>query len=418
MPFRQEMRPVYFKAISPACRDADWNSLRVDELRGGSFSIHRRIIEYIFNSDAIIADLTDHNPNVFYEMGVAHAIANKTIMIRQKSEHERPPFDISSYRCFFYDQTVSGLEELRQELTDSLLRIDEWRHSPNNPVQDFKPYDAFILRDQLESVQRILDEKDRSFAKLQADLNAVNQTLTQKDMDIAKLQADLKAVNQTLTQKDMDIAKLQTDLETLKQTLAQKEQLIASIKAQGSQQKQQKTEPTLQAKPPDNKPSIQLRLKPLGSLSDDDVKRMIEEKGFFDSNKNKQGKGISHIYEVVEKGGQNLIVDRSTGLMWQQAGSQDYMNYADVKRYIKKLNDEGYAGFNDWRLPTLEEFMSLMEPTQKNKGLYIDPLFDSNQRWIWTADMENSSFAWIVVFTNGCCSNSYVDSYHLVRGVR
>lgn len=80
MPFKDDMKEVYRDAIKPACKRASFVSLRVDELKG-AFNINRKIIEHIFSSDAIIADLTDWNPNVFYELGVAHAIDNKTITI-------------------------------------------------------------------------------------------------------------------------------------------------------------------------------------------------------------------------------------------------------------------------------------------------------------------------------------------------
>lgn len=138
MPFSDNMREVYDKAIKPACDKAGFDSLRVDELKG-AFNINRKIIEYIFNSDAIIADLTKWNPNVFYEMGVAHAIGNKTIMIIQKKS--KLPFDVSGYQCIMYSRTEAGLTELMGKIADSLLDIDEWRKYATNPVQEFKPQD-------------------------------------------------------------------------------------------------------------------------------------------------------------------------------------------------------------------------------------------------------------------------------------
>ena len=51
--------------------------------------------------------------------------------------------------------------------------------------------------------------------------------------------------------------------------------------------------------------------------------------------------------------------------------------------YIQKTNAETYGGYNDWRLPTLEEGMSLMEPGKKN-DLYISAQLDKSQIRIWT----------------------------------
>ena len=91
MPFSEERKEVYTYGIKPACERAGFNPVRSDELKG-SFNIHRKIIEHIYESDAVVTDLTDQNPNVFYEMGVAHTIANKTILIVQQKEDL--PFDI------------------------------------------------------------------------------------------------------------------------------------------------------------------------------------------------------------------------------------------------------------------------------------------------------------------------------------
>lgn len=55
--------------------------------------------------------------------------------------------------------------------------------------------------------------------------------------------------------------------------------------------------------------------------------------------------------------------------MWQQSGSENYMNYKDTQAYIEKLKKEKFAGYRDWRLPTLEGAMSLMEPEQRTGDL-------------------------------------------------
>jgi len=90
--------------------------------------------------------------------------------------------------------------------------------------------------------------------------------------------------------------------------------------------------------------------------------------------------------------------------MWQQSGSPNYITYADAEKYIRELNDKRFVGHNDWRLPTLEEAMSLMEPT-KHDGWHLPPVFHPTQRWIWTADKESSGVAWVVSFYEGHCFN-------------
>ena len=148
-----------------------------------------------------------------------------------------------------------------------------------------------------------------------------------------------------------------------------------------------------------------------------DCSEMLRKYGFFDTHKNKNGKGIKHLYETKEIPRQNVIMDSASGLMWQQSGSDKYMKYEKAKEYVDQLNRDQFAGYSDWRLPTLEETMSLMETTKMNGDLYIDPKFDKQQQWIWTSDLFSVSSAWVVDFGDGCGYNAFY-GYYCVRAVR
>ena len=65
------------------------------------------------------------------------------------------------------------------------------------------------------------------------------------------------------------------------------------------------------------------------------------------------------MFELQHEG--KVVMDYATNLVWQQGGSSEYMEYEQAVNWVEELNRSGYAGFNDWRLPTLEEAMSLME---------------------------------------------------------
>ena len=105
--------------------------------------------------------------------------------------------------------------------------------------------------------------------------------------------------------------------------------------------------------------------------------------------------------------------------MWQQGGSTGNMEYESANKWIEKFNRKGYAGYSDWRIPTLEEAMSLMLHKKSSNGLYINPIFEKNQDWVWTSDLlTGNAQAWIVNFYLGGCYN--VDFYEnkCVRAVR
>ncbi len=136
---------------------------------------------------------------------------------------------------------------------------------------------------------------------------------------------------------------------------------------------------------------------------------------------------ISHSYNLRLISGDKVVVDSATGLMWHQNGfskksfaygSSTFMRWDEAKEWVRNLNSRGYAGYHDWRLPTVEEAASLLE-SSKNNGRYIDPLFSKKQEWIWTGDRETGSkAAWEVNFCYGHVLSNAIGSYNCVRPVR
>ena len=129
---------------------------------------------------------------------------------------------------------------------------------------------------------------------------------------------------------------------------------------------------------------------------------------------------IIHNYELKSINAGKVVIDHATGLMWHQSGSQKYMNWELAKSWVEQLNEKGYAGFKDWRLPTVEETVSLLEPDKKNGNLYIDRVFGNKQQWIWTGDkMSGLEAAWVVAFyDSNVCWYAFTSRYHYVRPVR
>jgi len=151
------------------------------------------------------------------------------------------------------------------------------------------------------------------------------------------------------------------------------------------------------------------------------VLEMIRNNGFHDGDWNRSASGFSNDFQLQND--VNVVLDRASGLMWQQSGSVKEISCSEAKEYVARLNSDQFAGYNDWRLPTLEEAMSLMEPTEEASGMYIDPVFDNMQRWVWTSDTNETALAWLANFVSGNCytyPNDYFDftSGGYVRAVR
>lgn len=101
-------------------------------------NIIRDILDNLNKADIVIADMTDRNPNVFYELGVRHALKNATILITQ--DIEDVPFDLRQYATIKYEWTTKkGREEFMKKIKDTLHLIEEDPNGANvmSPVKDY-----------------------------------------------------------------------------------------------------------------------------------------------------------------------------------------------------------------------------------------------------------------------------------------
>jgi serine/threonine-protein kinase len=113
-----------------------------------------------------------------------------------------------------------------------------------------------------------------------------------------------------------------------------------------------------------------------------------------------------------------IVRDEATGLMWQQGGCAFPLNWKDAGRYLEKLNSTAFAGFNDWRIPTVDELMSLLTEVPQAEDYCIEPLFDQTQKWLWSCDRRSFTAAWYVSVDLGFVAWQDFSAYFYVRAVR
>jgi hypothetical protein len=106
MPFAPQFRQIY-NNIKKAVTNLKMQCLRADEIDGPG-AIMKDIWKSILLSRVIVAELTGRNPNVFYELGIAHCVGKEVILISQSVDDI--PFDLRHMRTVIYSDT-KGLQK-------------------------------------------------------------------------------------------------------------------------------------------------------------------------------------------------------------------------------------------------------------------------------------------------------------------
>ncbi len=121
MQFSDEYNTLYNDVIKPVTESYDLECIRADEFYTSS-PIIKDIVDSIRESYIIIAEITPDNPNVFYEIGYAHAINKPTILLCDK-KREKLPFDVSGFRTLFYENSIGGKNKVERDLKKFIENI-------------------------------------------------------------------------------------------------------------------------------------------------------------------------------------------------------------------------------------------------------------------------------------------------------
>ena len=132
---RKNADQLYQHIIKPVCEKCGFISQRVDEFNT-SESITQEILDALNDYELVIADLTGHNPNVFFEIG--YRTKSQKPIIHLKRKDEIIPFDVSAIRTFEYDLTDLDMVTATKDRLEQVIKnfkydeIKESKKSSNN----------------------------------------------------------------------------------------------------------------------------------------------------------------------------------------------------------------------------------------------------------------------------------------------
>ena len=157
---------IFQEVIKPAVEASSYDCRRSTATRG---NLIKAIVQDLDASWVVLADLTDQNPNVFYELGVRHALKDRTILIAQNRDDI--PFDLQSYANHVYNwQTEDGKNQFFDKIKALLEDVDRDPDRADNPVSDFLESSARGEQPTAVPVQVQLDEFENRFESLEGGL--------------------------------------------------------------------------------------------------------------------------------------------------------------------------------------------------------------------------------------------------------
>lgn len=226
LPFSEEILPLYEKLKEDFKEEYEFtNAGDLDNQR----NILADIVNGINQADVIIADLTGLNANVFYELGLAHALNKKVIIITQ--DIDELPFDIKSYRAISYSLLFYKITNLIVELRKLLDGAISGDIKFGNPVSDYvqdRKNDALALTDENEEqVETQPNEKEecndeteeKGFLDYQVEIEEHSKRLNE---EITAIGTEMSEMNVSITQANGEIQRVKAHSASINASFARK----------------------------------------------------------------------------------------------------------------------------------------------------------------------------------------------------
>lgn len=161
--------------VEEAVEEYDYAVVRSDQMDTPG-SITSQIIGKIVNSELVIADLTDHNPNVFYELAVRHATGKPFIQLIQ--HNQTIPFDISDQRTIHYGLDVQEADQTKNEIQAQIESLESDDNESENPIS--RSADMQSLRESEDPTDQNLAEVFDEISTLSKKVDSLERALTKE----------------------------------------------------------------------------------------------------------------------------------------------------------------------------------------------------------------------------------------------
>lgn len=172
---RKRSDQIFKYIINPAAIDCGYKPMRADHISEPGL-ITSQVIQHIVEDALVIADLTDRNPNVFYELAIRHAIRKPLVQIIKKGE--AIPFDVAGTRTIHVDhQDFDSVEQVKKEIVKQIKSVEDDASQIDTPIS--VALDLQLLRQSENPEQRSLADIVSAISELRAGVLNINNMLSE-----------------------------------------------------------------------------------------------------------------------------------------------------------------------------------------------------------------------------------------------
>lgn len=196
---RKRSDQVLKHIITGAVEQLGYEVIRADKISEPGIITHQ-IIQHIVDAPLVIADLTERNPNVFYELALRHAIRKPLVQLIKKGE--LIPFDVAATRIIQFDlHNLDSVDAAKQEILAQIKSLEAGKNDTDNPIS--------VSLD-LKMLKESGDPEERSLADIVEAISDLRLTITSSDKNvisskiIKEFQMVLDEINSKVNRLDPD----------------------------------------------------------------------------------------------------------------------------------------------------------------------------------------------------------------------
>ncbi len=169
---RQRSDQVFNHIITPVAKECGYEPIRADKISEPGI-ITSQVIQHLLDDALVIADLTDRNANVFYELAIRHAVRKPVVLIIRAGE--RIPFDVAQSRTIQVDHTdLDSVDRCKKEICKQIRAVER------DPGDVDTPLSVAIDIQHLRQSENPLAKSNAEIISLLQDIRVRLETLSSR----------------------------------------------------------------------------------------------------------------------------------------------------------------------------------------------------------------------------------------------